>query len=168
MAIFHFPEPLPLPDGCVAAVGNFDGVHAGHRALLALAAAEARRLGLPLVALTFEPHPRAVLMPDKPLRRLTELPDKARLLVGSGVDMVAVLPFDATVAGWLPTRFMDEVLTGWMKARAVAVGGNFRFGHKARGDVLTLRADGRFEVVVAELVRDAGGVVSSTRLRGEG
>jgi riboflavin kinase/FMN adenylyltransferase len=168
LPIVTFPQPLDLPDGCVAAIGNFDGVHAGHRSLLALARAEAGARGLPLAALTFEPHPRSVLMPEAPLKRLTELPDKARLLAEAGADVVAVLPFDATVAGWLATRFMDDILADWLHAKAVAVGENFRFGYKAQGDQLTLRADGRFGVVVAPLLADAGGVVSSRRLRGGG
>ncbi|NBX86524.1 MAG: hypothetical protein EBQ80_04750 [Proteobacteria bacterium] len=162
-----YPEVLPLADGCVVAVGNFDGVHAGHQSLLAAALARAEALGLPLVVLTFEPHPRVVLQPAVPLRRLSELPEKVRLLSECGVRGVAVLPFNMEVAGWNATAFMQRILADWLGAKVVAVGENFRFGHRAAGKIEDLRGFGAFEVLVAPLVRDSGGVVSSSRLRGD-
>lgn len=161
-----YPEAVDLPDGCVLAIGNFDGVHAGHRALLGRARVLAEGRGLPLVVLTFEPHPRSVLRPHEPLVRLTGAEEKAVRLGDCGVDGVAVLPFDMNVAGWSPAEFIERAVAGWLGARVVCVGENFRYGHKAQGDVAALRADGRFGVEVVELVRDAGGVVSSSRLRG--
>lgn len=159
-----FPHELPVA-ACVAAVGNFDGVHEGHKALLALARGEADRNGLPLVALTFAPHPRTVLRPDAPLPMLMTLDEKIAALGACGVDGVAVLGFNMTVAGWGPEVFMDKVLRDWLGAVAVCVGENFRFGHKAAGHADDLRKGG-FEVRVVPLVRDSGGVViSSTRLR---
>lgn len=161
-----YPEALPLPDGCVVAIGNFDGVHAGHRHLLAVAKADAQALGLPLVVLTFEPHPRSVLRPDVPLKRLTTLDEKTALLGEAGVDGVAVLGFSPEVAGWAPEAFMDDILVGWLGARGVCVGENFRFGKKAAGDVALLRAETRFTTRGVALLTDDDGVVSSSRLRG--
>lgn len=162
-----FPAELALSDGCVVAIGNFDGVHQGHRALLAQAQEDAG--GLPLVVLTFEPHPRTVLFPDKPLHRLTELPEKVRLLGEAGASGVAVVPFNREVAAWSPQKFIDGVLVDWLGARRVVVGADFRFGAKAAGDVETLCADGRFTVTKVALLCDAGGdVFSSRRLRGDG
>lgn len=160
-----YPGALPLAGGCVAAVGNFDGVHAGHRHLLATAKTEAGKLGLPLVVLTFEPHPRDVLRPDVPVKRLSSLSEKVELLGKAGVDGVAVLGFTPEVAGWSPQKFMDDVLMGWLEAKVVCVGENFKFGHKAAGDVAVLGAAG-LNVKVVPLLADAQGVVSSTRLRG--
>lgn len=161
----HYPEPLPLFEGSVVAVGNFDGVHDGHRSLLAAARDEAMARGLPLVVLTFEPHPRTVLRPDVPLKRLSTLDEKVALLGGCGVNGVAVLGFTPDVAGWSPDIFMDDVLVGWLKAKVVCVGENFRFGKKAAGDSATLAADGRFMARIVPLLADAQGIVSSSRLR---
>ena len=160
-----FPQKLPVR-ACAAAVGNFDGVHAGHKALLELARDEADRDNLPLVVLTFEPHPRSVLRPDVPLKRLMTLEEKVAALGACGVDGVAVLWFDHDVAAWSPQGFMDKVLKGWLGATVVCVGENFRFGHKAAGHADDLRKAG-FAVRVVPLVRDGDGIViSSTRLRG--
>ncbi len=160
-----YPEALPVAGGCVAAVGNFDGVHEGHRHLLALAKAEATFRDLPLVVLTFEPHPRSVLRPEVPLKRLTTLEDKVKLLGQAGVDGVAVMPFTPELAGWSPERFMDEVLVGWLGAKGVCVGENFRFGARAAGDVATLKAQDHFTTLAVPLLTDEAGVVSSSRLR---
>ncbi len=164
--LMTYPDALPLDRGCVVAIGNFDGVHAGHRHLLAVAKAEAAMLQLPLVVLTFEPHPRSVVRPDVPLKRLTTLHEKVDLLAGAGVDGVAVLGFTPEVAGWTPDMFVEDVLVGWLRARVVCVGENFRFGRKAAGDVATLGAETRFTTRVLSLFEDEDGVVSSSRLRG--
>jgi riboflavin kinase / FMN adenylyltransferase len=150
---------------CVVAIGNFDGVHAGHRELLGMARNVADQKGLPLVVLTFEPHPRAVLFPDRPLKRLTTLEEKAALLGEEGVEALVVLAFDKEVAGWSPALFIETVLVKGLQAAVVVVGENFRFGHKAAGDIETLFDEERFDVLVAGLVEDEGGVVSSSRLR---
>lgn len=160
-----YPQTVPLKGGCVVAIGNFDGVHEGHRHLLALARAEAQWRHLPLVVLTFEPHPRSVLRPEVPLKRLTTLEEKVERLACAGVDGVAVLGFTPEVAGWSPQRFMEDVLVGWLGARGVCVGENFRFGAKAAGDVATLKAQMHFTTLAVPLLTDEAGVVSSSRLR---
>ncbi|MFZ2587930.1 MAG: hypothetical protein WAZ18_07435, partial [Alphaproteobacteria bacterium] len=150
----------------VVAIGNFDGVHAGHRSLLGVAKAQAVECNLPLVALTFEPHPRSVLFPHIPLHRLTDAPTKARLLKEAGADAVAAVAFTLNVASWSPERFVTDVLVTWLKAKVVVVGDDFAYGHKAAGNTLALQRDGRFAVMVLPLLSDAGGVISSRRLRG--
>lgn len=161
-----YRNPLPLlGEGCVVAIGNFDGVHAGHLSLLAVALAEAKTRRLPLVVLTFEPHPRTVLFPDVVLKRLTELDVKVALLGKAGVEGVAVLPFTTQVATWTPEQFVQDVLVGWLDAACVCVGENFKFGHKASGTAETLKAGG-LDVVTVSLHADEHGVVSSSRLRG--
>lgn len=160
-----FPEPLCFLNGCVAAVGNFDGVHAGHKALLAVAKTEAEHLDVPLVVLTFEPHPRAVLFPQVVLHRLTDAAEKECRLKQVGVDEMAVVPFTLEVAAWSAETFVTDILGSWMNAKVVVVGENFRYGHKAAGDTASLAAEGRFRTVVVPLVADAGGIISSRRLR---
>ena len=164
--LVHYPDSIPLTEGCVVAVGNFDGVHAGHRSLLAVAKAEAHGLGLKLVVLTFEPHPRSVLRPEVTLKRLSTPEEKVGLLSEAGVDGVAVLPFTPEVAGWTPQAFVDDVLVGWLGAKVVCVGENFRFGHKAKGDVALLTSQQKFTTRAVPLLADEAGVVSSSRLRG--
>lgn len=158
MPVYPTPVGLQKP---VVAIGNFDGVHAGHRALLA----QAQTLGGPLVVLTFEPHPREILNPGKPFERLMTVEEKmASLLLQA--NAVAVLPFTAEVAQWSPEEFIQRVLVEWLGAAHVVVGGNFRFGHKAAGNVQTLQSSLAFVTTVVPLLADAEGVViSSSRLR---
>ncbi|MBI1309098.1 MAG: hypothetical protein GC129_04495 [Proteobacteria bacterium] len=163
----RYPRQKAAKSGSVVAIGNFDGVHAGHKAVLQAAKEGGTLRALPVVALTFEPHPRAVLMPEQKLLRLTPEDEKVRLLGQAGADGVAIVDFDLSVAAWLPAEFIERVLVGWLDAKMVVVGENFRFGYRASGDVATLRKDGRFEVASVGLVRDGGGVVSSGRLREE-
>jgi len=148
-------------------IGNFDGVHRGHQAVAARVRARADRLGVPAVAVTFDPHPMAVLRPDHAPVMLTTLTTRARLLAEHGVDHVLALPFDADMAAWTPQEFVDRVLVGALHADAVVVGANFRFGSRAAGDVAFLSTAGRtagFEVEGVEL--DGGPQVwSSTYVR---
>jgi riboflavin kinase/FMN adenylyltransferase len=165
MWLKKFPEVCELPGGCVLAIGNFDGVHEGHKALLKQAFLEGEKRDLPVVVLTFEPHPRVVLRPQYEFKLLMNLEEKAEALVDSGlVEGLAVLGFDGDVAAWSPQQFVDFI-EEWLKPRVVCVGENFRFGAKAAGDVEFLAENGGFEMVAVPLVRDEGGVVSSTRLR---
>ncbi len=156
----------------VVTIGNFDGVHLGHRAVLAQAR-EVAGAG-PLAVVTFDPHPLRVLRPEAAPAVLTPTDRKSELLLEAGVDDVVVLPFTAEVASWSPERFVDEVLVGGLRARAVVVGENFRFGHAAAGDVALLRSLGEardFLVVPAPLASadaadvSGGGRVSSSLVR---
>src|SRR4051812_17374491 len=138
------------------AVGEFDGVHLGHRAVI----------GDADTVLTFDPHPRAVVAPDAAPKLLTPLPVKADIVAGLGVDELVVIPFDGAFAAQGPQEFVDDVLVGTLGAREVRVGENFRFGHRARGDVDLLRAQEAFTTSVAAMVEVDGEIVSSTHIRG--
>jgi riboflavin kinase/FMN adenylyltransferase len=149
------------------AVGNFDGVHRGHQEVLREAMKEARRKGLPMLVLTFDPHPAVVLGRAAP-ETLTALPRKAELLRREGVDRVVVKTFDKAFAAFSPERFVTELLVSRLGARMVVVGRNFRFGHGRAGDFATLEALGRtsgFEVRAFDLHGDDRGPFSSTRVR---
>lgn len=136
----------------VITIGNFDGVHLGHRAVLDLARQVAG--SGPVAVVTFDPHPLCVLRPDLAPAVLTPSARRRDLLRAVGVDLVETLAFTREVAGWSPERFVDDVLVGRLDARAVVVGENFRFGARAAGDVTLLRALGEsrdFLVVPAPL-----------------
>ena len=152
----------------VVTVGNFDGVHLGHQHVVRRAREVARTLGdLPVVAVTFEPHPMAVLRPEHAPQALTDVDTRARLLGETGVDAVLVATFTREVAAWSPERFVEDVLVDALHAKAVVVGANFRFGVKASGDVATLAELGRVHDFTAEGIALDGGpqVWSSTYVR---
>ncbi|MGH3413812.1 MAG: bifunctional riboflavin kinase/FAD synthetase [Marmoricola sp.] len=130
----------------VVTIGNFDGVHRGHQHLVARAREVADRDGLRLVAVTFDPHPMAVLRPEHAPQQLTDLPTRARLLARAGVDDVLAIPFSREIAAWSPEQFIGRVLVDTLRARAVVVGANFRFGSRAAGDVGTLASYGDLHV----------------------
>ena len=148
-------------------IGNFDGGHRGHRTVISRARRVADESGTPLVAVTFDPHPMAVLRPEHAPSTLTDVDTRAGLLSDAGVDHVLALPFDRGVAGWSPEQFIDTVLVEALHASAVVVGANFRFGNKAAGDVALLRAVGEQRGFAAEGVELEGGpqVWSSTYVR---
>jgi riboflavin kinase / FMN adenylyltransferase len=138
------------------AVGTFDGVHLGHREVIAGAD----------TVLTFDPHPASVVAPAHAPRLLTTLERKAELVASLGVEELVVIPFDREFASRSAQEFIDEVLVGTLGATHVSVGENFRFGHKAQGDADLLRADERFETRVVPLLEVDGEVVSSSHIRG--
>jgi riboflavin kinase/FMN adenylyltransferase len=138
------------------AVGTFDGVHLGHRRVIA---------GSDTV-LTFDPHPSSVVAPEAAPKLLTTLERKAALLQDIGVEELVVIPFDRAFASRSAEEFVDAVLVDALRAERVTVGENFRFGHMARGDLDLLRADGRFDVRVEPLLEVDGEVVSSSHIRG--
>jgi riboflavin kinase/FMN adenylyltransferase len=138
------------------AVGTFDGVHLGHREVIAGAD----------TVLTFDPHPVSVVAPQHTPKLITTLARKAELIAGLGVDEMVVIPFDAGFAARSAASFIDDVLLGALGAEAVSVGENFRFGHRAQGDPDLLRADGRFEAIVHPLLEVDGEIVSSSHIRG--
>jgi riboflavin kinase / FMN adenylyltransferase len=143
------PRPRTL------AVGEFDGVHLGHRAVIA---------GSDTV-LTFEPHPLTVTHPNRAPLLLTSLDVKADLVAGLGVTELVVIPFDDRFALQTPQDFIDHVLVGALDAQRVSIGENFRFGHGASGRPDLLIADARFETRVVTLVEAEGEIVSSSHIR---
>ena len=148
-------------------IGNFDGVHLGHRHVLARAREIADQRSLLVVAVTFDPHPMAVLRPEHAPTTLTSLNVRAELLSDAGADAALALPFDLEVANWSPEEFVERVLVDGLHAAAVVVGANFRFGHRAAGDVATLRETGARHGFTAEGIPLDGGpqVWSSTYVR---
>jgi riboflavin kinase/FMN adenylyltransferase len=148
-------------------IGNLDGVHRGHQAVLHQARTIADRRGLKTVALTFDPHPKQVLHGFTP-PRLTTIERRIELLRKHGADEVVVQPFTREYASLSPERFAKELLADKLGAQAVVVGEDFRFGAERAGDLDALRALGAtlgFEVAVAEVAGDEGGPFSSTRAR---
>jgi len=151
----------------VVAIGVFDGVHAGHRAIVERAKGDATEAGVPTVVITFDPHPNAVVRPDQTPLMLTSVEHRAALLADLGVDAMLVLPFTKQLSHLSAVEFVEQVLASRLHALRVVVGTNFRFGHKAAGDVDLLRREGQrhgFEVDAVDLL---GGdePVSSTMLR---
>ncbi len=168
MEIWRSLADVPADLGpTVVVIGNFDGVHLGHQRVLARARELADERGLAVVAVTFDPHPMAVLRPEHAPIKLTTVERRADLLAEAGADHVLALPFDRDMASWTPEQFAQLVLVDSVHAAVVVVGANFRFGHKAAGDVATLEAFGRqhgFEAVGIPL--DGGPMVwSSTYVR---
>ncbi|MEX0752425.1 MAG: bifunctional riboflavin kinase/FAD synthetase, partial [Xanthobacteraceae bacterium] len=154
--------------GAVLAIGNFDGVHRGHRAVIAAAIARARAAKRPAAALTFEPHPVAVLRPKEPLFRLTGERDKLRLLAATGLDGVIVLKFDAALAGLSPEEFIGRILVGRYALTGAAIGFDFHFGKNRMGSPDFLAAEGKkhgFTVDVLPPLQDEGRPVSSGTIR---
>ena len=151
----------------VVALGNFDGVHLGHRAVLARAVEEARRLDGCVVAATFWPHPRSVIGRGEPPGLLTTLEARREELLRVGADEVRVIPFDEALSKKGPEAFVGDVLVGELGAAAVVVGENFRFGYKAAGDVGDLVRIMREHGGDAHAVEVHGGEegISSTRIR---
>ena len=163
MQVWRSLDEIPADFGpSVVVIGNFDGVHRGHVHVLRTAAAEAE--GRHVVAITFDPHPMAVLRPEHAPSMLTSVEDRADLLAAAGADAVFALPFSREVAAWTPEEFIDRVLVTALGAAVVVVGANFRFGARAAGDVASLRSHGGFEVIAVPL---EGGpqVWSSTYVR---
>jgi len=166
--IWRSLDAVPDVGRTVVTVGNFDGVHLGHQHVVARAREVAHELGdLPVVAVTFDPHPIAVLRPEHAPPTLTTLDVRAELLAAAGVDDLLVVPFSREIAAWPPERFVTDILVGALHARAVVVGANFRFGARAAGDLSTLTELGRVHDFGAEGIALDGGpqVWSSTYVR---
>jgi riboflavin kinase/FMN adenylyltransferase len=159
----------PVPGGRHAlTVGNFDGVHRGHQAMLARVASRARERGLRSCVLTFEPLPREFFAPDSAPPRLSRLREKMELFEAAGMDRVHVARFDARFAALAPERFVDDVLVHGLGTKWMLVGGDFRFGARRAGDVATLEAAAArqgFEVETMPEVVHAGERVSSSAVR---
>lgn len=162
-------DQLPAPDqAAVVSIGNFDGVHTGHQAVLAHAQKVAEKTSARSVVVTFSPHPMQVLNPDSAPLELTTMSDRLDLLADQGVDEVLVLPFTRDVAAWSPEHFVHQVLVSGLGATTVVVGEDFRFGARGVGNPSTLRALGNrwnFSVIAVEDVLDQDRRWSSTWAR---
>lgn len=179
MTVFHRNEKKePLPEalkGGVIAIGNFDGVHRGHRSVLERALSLAEERGAPALVLTFEPHPRTVFRPEEPVFRLTPAPLKARLLEAMGFQSVIEYPFTRDFATRSAEEFIRTILVDWLHAGAVVTGFDFHFGKGREGGPAFLMASGErhgFAVSLVDAFRDENAeVISSSRIRallGEG
>jgi riboflavin kinase / FMN adenylyltransferase len=154
--------------GAVVAIGNFDGVHRGHRAVIGAALQKAQALGRPAAALTFEPHPRAFFNPGEPLFRLTDEGVKLRLLASTGLDGAIVLTFDAALAGLSAESFVERILVERFAISGAVIGFNFHFGTNRAGSPEFLKAQGKkygFAVEVVPRFEDQGRPVSSGPIR---
>jgi len=159
-------EPLSGPS--VVTIGNFDGVHCGHRMVIASVIARAKTLGIRSAAITFDPHPAHVLHDGPRLPLITPLPEKLALLDETGLDLVLVLPFDADLRLWSARRFAERVLVQALHALEVHEGETFRFGHNAEADITDLGRLGQefgFTVHAFQPVILRGAPVSSSRIR---
>jgi riboflavin kinase/FMN adenylyltransferase len=169
MHVFHKLEDVPAGFGpSLVSVGNFDGVHRAHAHVLGEIVARARPIGAKAVAVTFEPHPARILRPDSDLKLLTPVPEKLRLLETTGIDAVLMLPFGRDLSLMTPRQFAERILKKKLHAREVHEGYNFRFGHKAAGDVNLLVQLGKemgFEVKVYSEQKLRGEPVSSSHIR---
>ncbi len=175
MRIFHDYKAVPASaKGASAAIGNFDGVHLGHRSVIELAREVGARTGAPLGILTFEPHPREFFAPDAPPFRLMNPAARASRLAKLEVDTLFELPFDSGMAALSPREFAQQVITDGLGLSHIVVGQDFRFGKGRAGNAQMLAEFGDemgFAVTIADLLAATDGQVSSTAIRralGEG
>ncbi len=158
----RWEDPAQIPDGfgpSVVTLGNFDGVHRGHRGVLTTVLQQARARGAHAVAVTFDPHPVAVLHPERAPELITTAEHRAQLLEDCGLDALLTMEFTRELASWTPEEFVSRVFVERLGAVAVVVGADTRFGVRNSGDVSTLRRLGTvygFDVVVLEDLADAG------------
>ncbi len=153
---------------CAITIGNFDGVHRGHQALIKVTCNYARQHSLTSAVLTFHPHPAVLVAPHRIPELICSLEDRIRLLSDAGAENVLVLPFNEHLAQFTPQEFVDQIVAKGMHARAVFVGENFRFGHKQAGNSQTLMQLGAaydFDAQFLPSVTYRGGVVSSSAIR---
>jgi riboflavin kinase/FMN adenylyltransferase len=169
MKVFRSLDEIPAGYGpSVAVIGNFDGVHRGHRQVLAAVADEARSKGYRSIAITFDPHPEQFLRPAQAPGLVTPLPERLRLLGSTGIDAVLVLRFDEMLSCLSARDCVQSILVGALDVRSMHEGANFRFGHRAQAGVAELAEFGRefgFSVTVHPPVQVRGLAVSSTAIR---
>jgi len=164
----HFDDPGSSLTGSVVTLGNFDGIHLGHQALIGGAVAEAQKLAIPSVVLTFEPHPLKVLAPERAPKMLLAHKDKMQLLQALGVDVVVIQHFDLSFAKLAADEFVRGILVDRFKARKIWVGRDLRFGQGRQGSVAELERWGSelgFGVASVDAIMVDGARVSSSRVR---
>jgi riboflavin kinase/FMN adenylyltransferase len=169
ISVFRSVAAIPSGFGpSVAAIGNFDGVHLGHRDILSAVVEEARNTGARAVAITFDPHPEHYLRPGQAPRLLTPIAERIRLLAATGIDAVVLLRFDAALANLSAADFVRDILAARLGVRALHEGNNFRFGRGAKAGIEELQALGAelgFAVRTHSAVRSHGLEVSSSAIR---
>ncbi len=169
MQVFRHLEEVPAEFGpTIVSIGNFDGIHRAHQAVLRELVSRARQSNSRALAVTFEPHPTHILRPDRELKLITPLDVKLKLFEYTGVDGVLVLPFTRDLSMMSPHEFVQQILIETLKVREVHEGYNFHFGHKASGNVEALREIGKefgFAVFVYPEMKSRGEMVSSTEIR---
>src|SRR6202041_4163647 len=169
MQVFHKRDDVPTEFGpSLVSVGNFGGMHRAHAHVLGEIVQRARLSGAKAVAVTFEPHPARILRPDSGLKLLTPMAEKLRLLEATGIDAVLMLPFGRDLSLMTPRQFAERILKKRLHASEVHEGFNFRFGHKASGDMNLMAELGRemgFDVKVYPEMTLRGETVSSSQIR---
>ena len=169
MLVLHDPlRQTDLPRGCVATIGNFDGMHVGHQQIVRGVVERARDLGRPAVVITFQPHPLSVVAPDRVPKQILTLAQKEELLRAMDVDAMLVVPFTHEFSSWTADRFIQEFLVRALEVREVRIGRDFCFGAGREGTLGKLEASGReygFDVMGVEDVKIRGIRVSSSLLR---
>jgi riboflavin kinase/FMN adenylyltransferase len=153
---------------CAITIGNFDGVHKGHRQIMQRVRAIALEQGWKSAVLTFDPHPSKLVAPDRAPRLLTTPEQRARLMLEQGIDEVLILPFTPEIAKLTPEEFVREILADKLNARAVLVGDNFRFGHRAAGDAETMAVLGdkySFSTEIVGAISWRRRIISSSEIR---
>jgi riboflavin kinase/FMN adenylyltransferase len=159
---------VPPASGSSVTIGTFDGLHVGHRTLIARTIADARERGTASTLVSWDRHPAETLRPDKTPKLLTTPERKVELIEDTGIDQLVILPFTTELSGWPPDRFVEEILVTGLGTRSAFVGHDWRFGHQQSGDVELLTSLGAqfgFEASGVELEEVAGGPVSSSRVR---
>jgi riboflavin kinase/FMN adenylyltransferase len=167
--IYHRLDEIPPDFGPSAlTIGNFDGVHAGHRRILSRVVSVAAARGLKASVMTFHPHPTKVVAPERAPKLLTSPEQRARLMRAEGIEQVLIVPFDVQFSRIAPQEFVREILAGKLDARVVLVGDNFRFGYRHAGDTRTLKELGAslgIETEIVPAVKVRGALVSSSAVR---
>ncbi|MEX0706137.1 MAG: bifunctional riboflavin kinase/FAD synthetase [Nitriliruptoraceae bacterium] len=164
--VLPLDEVEPAPS--VVTIGNFDGVHRGHRLLLSRTVDGALDRGVRSVAVTFDPHPASIVRPDAVPLALCSLDERCRLLIDAGVDLVVIVAFTDALSRLTPAEFVEAVLVDRLRAGRVIIGSNFRFGHRAAGDVVTLVELGElhgFDVEAVAVRHDDDQPISSSAIR---
>ena len=171
MSIWYGLDRIPasvVGRGSAVTIGVFDGVHRGHQELVERVVRKARDLGVPSVMFTFDPHPTVVFSPERVPALLGTVEQRAELAHGMGIDHVVVVGFTPEIASWSPAEYVDHALVELLHAKAVVVGENFTFGHRAEGTAPMLQELGSargIDVDVVPLLSDADSVVCSTYIR---
>jgi riboflavin kinase/FMN adenylyltransferase len=169
MLVLHEPlRQTDLPRGCVATIGNFDGLHVGHQAIIGGVVSRARELGRPSAVITFHPHPLSIVAPDRVPRQILTLTQKEELLRTMGVDAMLIIPFTHEFSRWTADRFIEEFLVGALNVAEIRIGRDFSFGAGREGNLAKLEAAGRkfgFAVEGVGEVKCRGIRVSSSLVR---